>query len=110
VRALEPCRHSPSGVDSSGSSGLAVNLLDCAEDHRRGAPDRPADQVPRAVAVMDLSESLFDRDEFAFMDIASLTYRRECKYLRRSSALSKDLDRFLPASMSASASRMSFSK
>src|SRR5271166_3579088 len=32
--------------------GSVINLLDGAEDHRRGALDRPAHQVPWAVAVM----------------------------------------------------------
>ncbi len=45
--------------------GSAVNLLDGAEDHRRGPLDGPADEVPGAVAVMDLGESPFDRDELA---------------------------------------------
>jgi hypothetical protein len=38
-----------------------MDLLDCAEDHRRGALDGPAHQVPRAVALMDLGEPPFDR-------------------------------------------------
>ena len=42
-----------------------MDLLDCAEDHRRGALDRPAHQVPRAVAVMYLGEPLLDRHGFA---------------------------------------------
>jgi hypothetical protein len=37
-----------------------MDLLDCAEDHRRGALDGPAHQVPWAVAVMYLGESLLD--------------------------------------------------
>jgi len=48
-----------------GSGGSAVNLLHCAEDHRRGTLDWSADQVPGAVAVMDLGEPPLDRDEFA---------------------------------------------
>src|SRR5207244_9119012 len=36
--------------------GSLMDLLDCAEDHRRGALDGPAHQVPWAVAVMYLGE------------------------------------------------------
>ena len=43
----------------------ARNLLDIVEDHRRGALDGPAHQVPGAVAVMDLGESPVDWDELA---------------------------------------------
>jgi hypothetical protein len=39
-----------------GPGGPALDLLDCAEDHRRGALDGPAHQMPGAVAVMDLGE------------------------------------------------------
>ena len=42
-----------------------MDLLDGAEDHRRGALDGPAHQVPGAVAVMYLGEPLFDRHELA---------------------------------------------
>jgi hypothetical protein len=42
-----------------------LDLLDCAEDHRGGALDRPAHQMPGAVAVMDLGEPPVDRDELA---------------------------------------------
>lgn len=45
--------------------GSALNLLDCAEDYRRGMPDRPPDQVPGAVPVMYLSQSPFDCYELA---------------------------------------------
>ena len=45
--------------------GSVMDLLDRAEDHRRGALDRPAHQVPRTLAVMCLGEPLFDRHEFA---------------------------------------------
>ena len=45
--------------------GFVMDLLDRAEDHRRGALDRPAHQVPWAVAVLYLGEPLFDRHEFA---------------------------------------------
>ena len=45
--------------------GSVMDLLDRAEDHRRGALDRPAHQVPWAVAVLYLGEPLFDRHEFA---------------------------------------------
>ena len=41
VRASELCRHCPPdpSADLCGSGGSAVNLLDCAEDHRRGTLD-----------------------------------------------------------------------
>ena len=42
-----------------------MDLLDCAEDHRRGALDGPAHQVPWAVAVMYLGEPLLDRHGLA---------------------------------------------
>ena len=42
-----------------------MDLLDCAEDHRRGALDGPAHQVPGAVAVMDLGEPPFGRHRLA---------------------------------------------
>ena len=42
-----------------------MDLFDHAKDHRRGALDRPAHQVPWAVAVLYLGEPLFDRHEFA---------------------------------------------
>ena len=42
-----------------------MDLLDRPEDHRRGALDGPAHQVPRAVAVMDLGEPPFDRHGLA---------------------------------------------
>jgi hypothetical protein len=45
--------------------GPVMDLLDRAEDHRRSALDRPAHQVPWAVAVLYLGEPLFDRHEFA---------------------------------------------
>ena len=45
--------------------GSVMDLLDGAEDHRRGALDRPAHQVPWAVAVMYLGEPLLDRHELA---------------------------------------------
>ena len=38
-----------------------MDLLNCAEDHRRGALDGPAHQVPWAVAVMYLGEPPCDR-------------------------------------------------
>jgi hypothetical protein len=41
--------------------GFVMDLLDRAKDHRRGALDRPAHQVPWAVAVLYLGEPLFDR-------------------------------------------------
>jgi len=43
-----------------------MDLLDCAEDHRRGALDGPAHQVPGAVAVMYLGEPPFDRTGWPF--------------------------------------------
>jgi hypothetical protein len=42
-----------------------MDLLDRAEDHRRGALDGPAHQVPRAVAVEYLGEPVFDRHGLA---------------------------------------------
>jgi hypothetical protein len=42
-----------------------LDLLDGAQDHRRGAPDRPAHQVPWAVAVMYLRKPPFGRYESA---------------------------------------------
>src|SRR5271166_3738954 len=45
--------------------GSVINLLDGAEDQRRGALDRPAHQVPWAVAVMYLGESPLDRHDLA---------------------------------------------
>src|SRR2546429_4348713 len=48
-----------------GLGGSVMDLLDCTEDHRRGALDGPAHQVPRAVAIMYLGEPLLDRYEFA---------------------------------------------
>jgi hypothetical protein len=45
--------------------GSVIDLLDRAEDHRRGALDRPGHQVPRAIAVLYLDEPLLNRHEFA---------------------------------------------
>jgi len=42
-----------------------MDLLDCAEDHRRGAVDGPAHQVPWAVAVVYLGEPPVDRHGLA---------------------------------------------
>ena len=42
-----------------------MDLLDGAEDHRRGALDGPAHQVPWPVAVMYLDEPLFGPDGLA---------------------------------------------
>ena len=42
-----------------------MDLLDCAEDHRRGALDGPAHQVPWAVAVMYLGEPPVDPEGLA---------------------------------------------
>src|SRR5437588_3811146 len=48
-----------------GLGGSLMDLLDCAEDHRRGALDGPAHQVPWAVAVMYLGEPPVDRHGLA---------------------------------------------
>ena len=48
-----------------GLGGSLMDLLDCAQDHRRGALDGPAHQVPGAVAVVYLGEPLLDRHELA---------------------------------------------
>ncbi len=45
--------------------GSVIDLLDGTEDHRRGALDRPAHQVPWAVAAMYFGEPLLDRHELA---------------------------------------------
>jgi hypothetical protein len=42
-----------------------MDLLDSAEDHRRGPLDGPADEVSGPVAVMDLGESPVDRHGLA---------------------------------------------
>ena len=42
-----------------------MDLLDGAEDHRRGSPHGPAHQVPWAVAVMYLGKPLLDRHGLA---------------------------------------------
>ena len=55
----------PQSAELYGMGGFVMDLLDRAEDHRRGALDRPAHQVPWAVAVLDLGEPLLDRHEFA---------------------------------------------
>ena len=52
-------------ADLWGLGGCLMDLLDCAEDHRRGALDGPAHQVPRAVAVLYLGEPLLDRHGLA---------------------------------------------
>ena len=44
-----------------GLGGSLMDLLNCAEDHRRGALDGPAHQVHRAVAAMYLGELPCDR-------------------------------------------------
>ena len=44
-----------------------MDLLDCAADHRRGAMDPPAHQVPGTVAVLYLGKPLLDRPEFALL-------------------------------------------
>jgi hypothetical protein len=48
-----------------GLGGSVMDLLDCAEDHRRGALHGPAHQVPWAVAIMYLGEPPFDRHGLA---------------------------------------------
>jgi hypothetical protein len=40
-----------------------MDLLDRAEDHRRGAVDGPAHQMPWAEAVLDLGEPPLERPE-----------------------------------------------
>jgi hypothetical protein len=53
-----------------------MDLLDCAEDHRRGALDRPAHQVPRAVAVLYLGEPPFDPHGLAVRTGGHVTARQ----------------------------------
>ena len=48
-----------------GPGGSLMDLLDCAEDHRRGALDGPAHRVPWAVAAVYLGEPLLDRHGLA---------------------------------------------
>ena len=55
-QALQVCALFQS-ADLRGPGGSAMNLLDCAQDHRRDALDLPAHQVPGAVAVMDLVQA-----------------------------------------------------
>ena len=55
----------PQSAELCDTGGSVLDLLDRAEDHRRGALDRPAHQVPGAVAVMYLGESLLDRHVLA---------------------------------------------
>src|SRR2546421_2711928 len=64
---IEPRRASVClrSAELCGLGGSLMDLLDCAEDHRRGALDGPAHQVPGAVAVTYLGEPLFDRHELA---------------------------------------------
>ena len=47
------------------SGGFVLDLLDCAQDHRRGALHGPAHQVPGAVALLDLGKSPFGRHVLA---------------------------------------------
>jgi hypothetical protein len=56
--------------------GSVMDLLDGAEDHRRGALDRPAHQVPGAVAVLYLGEPLFGRHELAVRTGGHVTERQ----------------------------------
>ena len=51
----------PQSAELCDMGGFVMDLLDRAKDHRRGALDRPAHQVPWAVAVLYLGEPLFDR-------------------------------------------------
>jgi hypothetical protein len=51
--------------------GSILDLLDRAEDHRRGALDRPAHQVPGAVAVLYLGEPLFGRRPAALTKLST---------------------------------------
>jgi hypothetical protein len=63
----EPCG-APVCLRSAELCGLGdslTDLLDRFEDHRRGALDGPAHQVPWAVAVMYLGEPPFDRHGLA---------------------------------------------
>ena len=50
----------PRSAGLCGLGGSLLDLLDRAEDHRRGALDRPAHQVPRAVAGVYLGEPPVD--------------------------------------------------
>jgi hypothetical protein len=52
-------------VGLCGLGGSLMDLLDCAEDHRRGALDGPAYQVPGAVAVLYLGKPLLGRHGLA---------------------------------------------
>src|SRR5947208_10772953 len=64
---IEPRRASVClrSAELCGLGGSLMDLLDCAEDHRRGALDGPAHQVPGAVAVTYLGEPLLDPHELA---------------------------------------------
>ena len=57
-RGASGCRRS---AELCGLVGSVMDLLDCAEDHRRGALDGSAHEVPWAVAVVYLGEPLLDR-------------------------------------------------
>ena len=64
--------------------GSVLDSLDGAEDHRRGALDWPADQMPVAIAVMDLGESPVDRHELAVRAGGHVTEGQHAgKHLRR---------------------------
>jgi hypothetical protein len=53
------------GQDMCAPGGSVLDLLDCAQDHRRGALHGAAHQVPRAIALLDLGKSPFGRHELA---------------------------------------------
>src|SRR5690348_1903730 len=64
-----------------GLGGSLTDLLDCAEDHRRGALDGPAHQVPWAVAVMYLGETPLDLNGLAVRaggHVAASQYAGQC--------------------------------
>ena len=55
----------PRSAELCDVGGSVIDLLDGTEDHRRGVLDRPAHQVPWAVAAMYFGEPLVDRHELA---------------------------------------------
>jgi hypothetical protein len=59
IKAVQAPR--PSGLRSYALRVALLNLLDGAEDHRRGPLNGPAHRVPGAVAMMDLGEASVDR-------------------------------------------------
>ena len=58
IKAVQALR--PSGLRSHALRVALLNLLDGAEDHRRGPLNGPAHCVPGAVAMMDLGEASVD--------------------------------------------------